>query len=315
MSQSRVSNTSRSRRAFTLVETTITVVIIAILASILLVAVGRGLIFARESAERQNLVALKFAVTQFKTEFGFYPPVIQDNNRSNYPSFAAGTDSRVGPIDDLGGSQQPVVFEGTRVDARLARETAYLQGYTTATGNTVIDPDYRYSDYSLATYLAGALDDFDINRKAIDGAMGPKFTKPGETGAFAQRGQAYDAYFDFSKGGRGTREAVDDRAMALSNPQRRPIIKDRWGTAIRFYRWLPRADTSGAADAKPSILIPRTVGDPRTNPALAGAEFAIVSLGNDKATDDGRPIAVGDLNAAGGTPNVSTKDNIVEVGP
>lgn len=274
-------------RGFTLVEAAITVIIIAVLVGLIIVAVGRGAIFARESAERQNIVALKMAVVQFKNEFGFLPPVVKDAS----------------PVDRRSdGSFQPNTYLGRPVD--VDRDRAYLQGYTSAGGNTVIDPDRRYSELSLQYYLMGALDaDPGNSNIPIDGATGPKFTKPREDGAFAQRGKAYDAFYDLGKASSRVAKSGDFGIR----------LTDRWGQPLRYYRWLPRAGTG--SDTQPDILIPRSVGDPTSNPEVRGAEFAIVSLGPDQNTDDRRPIPVGQTGTINPPLNGTTADNIVEVGP
>ncbi|MCC6320110.1 MAG: type II secretion system protein [Phycisphaerales bacterium] len=280
-----------ARRGFTLVETAITVIIIAVLAGILLLAIGKGAIFARESAERQTVNSLKTAVILFKNDFGFYPPLVKDAT----------------PVAVLpnGGGTQPNTYLGKvsqQNTGTMDSDRAYLQGFTSAAGGTPLTTDRRYSELSLPYYLMGALDaDPNNTGKPVDGVLGPKFTRPNEDGTFAQRGAATEALFDFGKGGRGVRESAT-----------RLVFLDRWQSPIRYYRWNPRPDKQSG---KPVIMVPRCVGDPIKNPSLASAEFAIVSLGNDKRTDEQQPRRAGETNQTGPAADPATDDDIVEVGP
>ncbi|MFN7022391.1 MAG: type II secretion system protein [Phycisphaerales bacterium] len=278
---------SREVRAFTLVETAIVVIIIAVLAGVLLTAIGRGVIVARESAERQLLSSLKTAVVQFKADFGFYPPLVKDNN----------------PIQVVDGATQPRTYMGAGLTAaQMDQDRAYLQGFTSAVGGTPLTTDVRYSELSLQYYMMGVLDaDPNNTGKPIDGVKGPKFTRPNENGTFAQRGSSSEPLFDFGKGGRGVRQS-----------ETQIVFLDRWQTPIRYYRWLARPNKQ---TGRPQILIPRAVGDPRKNITLASAEFAIVSLGNDKRTAEGPPREVGDNNPPTTLDDGFTEDDIVEVGP
>lgn len=306
-------------RGFTLIETVVTVVIIALLASILLVGISRALGYARSSAERQLVTSLKIAVVQFKEEFKFLPPLVQDETPNG---LAAGGDGSQGPVQKKlrGGTSvlQPVTYGGSWADARATAEEAYLNGYKTANPTAApgdesdrLDPDRRYSVYSLQYYLMGMLDisDNSPNAKPVDGAKGAQFTKVREDGLFEQRGKAYEAFFDASK---------DPKRLVTENTgpnsEVRFVMNDRWLHPIRYYRWKPRPAVGGNQAVN---LVPRSVGDPRTNPELRDAEFAIVSIGADGLTDDGKPIRVGVKPGDADSPNnvsPSIIDNIVEVG-
>ena len=72
----------RSTRAnvsgFTLVEVLVTITIIAILASMLSVAVSRALIRAREFTVQNEMMQLEAALEKFNIEYGFYPPSFKE---------------------------------------------------------------------------------------------------------------------------------------------------------------------------------------------------------------------------------------------
>lgn len=77
--------TSKSRsprcRGFTLVELMVTIVIIAVLASLAFVFSKRGLMAARRTEEMSNIRQAGTAVTSLASEYGYYP-MGYDNNRA-----------------------------------------------------------------------------------------------------------------------------------------------------------------------------------------------------------------------------------------
>lgn len=312
-------------RAFTLIEVSITIIIIAVLAGIVLIAVGKARRVAQLTGERQVLVALKQSITAFENDFGFLPPLVHDNAgpsrvESNdpdppgaWPSFSAGADSRTGPVDRdpiYDNQLQPVAVGGSRDATRREREQAFLEGFSGAgAGATPIAWDFRYSAYSLPYYLMGVLDVQDMN-KAIDGADGPRLTAPRPDGTFTRRGKAYDAFYDISTN-------IKRKGTDASSPQYGVTFNDRWNRPIRYYRWEARPASSTAAPGSPEskarTLVPRAAGDPRTNPKLRGARYALVILGEDHLTDMRRPIEVGDDGALNPPLNDTVKDDIVEV--
>jgi prepilin-type N-terminal cleavage/methylation domain-containing protein len=175
----------------------------------------------------------------------------------------------------------------------------------------------RYSTLSLPYYVFGLLG------KDEDGVDGPGYTEPQRDGTFSRRGRAYPSRMDISSdGARLKRDPADPVRMAYV---------DRWGKAatssegwpaanpIRYYRWKPAFKASGALD---QYLVPRAVGDPNTNIALRGAEYAIVSVGPDGVTDERRPLPVQAPGGPAADPRTEaepidgrvTADDIVEVG-
>lgn len=289
---------------FSLVELSVVVVVIVILASLATVAVARALSGSRRSAEQFLLSSLKQGVEQFRQDFGFLPPLVNDRDDDG-PQFP-GTN----PIyQDASGLVRPRV-----------RDAAFLRSERR--------PDEaRYSEYSLAYYLIGVLDAPDQHPTApapIDGVNGPGFTRPEPDGSFSKRGPTYGPYVD---------AGVRKRLVVEDAVQGRYKVVDRWYVpgqnpawpGIRYYRWLPRTDSAGRVT---EYLVPRTVGDPNADASLRGAAFAIVSLGPDGRTQDDGTAARRDLRplpkTPPGTPSAETdatpidpaytRDNLVEVG-
>jgi len=259
-------------RAFTVIEVSVTIIIITMLTGLVMVMANRAIRGARRDAERQVLIALKKSITAFETEFGFVPPLADD------------------AIGIFGG--QPAAV-GNTPDG-LAR----LQGFVSPNlGALPITGETRFSINALQYYLMGLC--------PVDGAPGSAFTRPNADGTFAKRGKAYDSFYD----------ASSQSKRIQTDPSGTAIFNDRWGSPIRYYRWEPRPGFATAApgtpDARLRTLVPRAAGDPRLDVKVRGARYALVILGEDKLTDDGAPIEVGN----GMEPPVSgaAADDIVEV--
>lgn len=278
-------------RAFTLVEAVVVVIIIATVAAIVLVALASSVKGARLASERQEIRSLATAVEQFKSTFGFLPPLLDDRA------------SAQGPIQ--GG------VLAVRSDRFLAGE--------------VQPNEPRYSVYSLAYFVMGLGDVPGAGGRPIDGAAGPRMTKPNPDGTFAQAGQMWEPFSAM-----GSKDAT--RLVRDMGEQARIVAVDRWGrgatftgttppvNSLRYYRWRPQY-LAAAAPGQPQVLdqymVPRAVGDPNANPALRNAGFAIVSVGVDGLTDERRPLPrEGTTNPATLSDPIGpeTKDDIVEVG-
>src|SRR5262249_43371540 len=65
-------------RGFTVIELSIVLIIIAILSAIALVAIRGTVLTSRTAAEKQVCIALRQGVEQFKQQFNFLPPLIDD---------------------------------------------------------------------------------------------------------------------------------------------------------------------------------------------------------------------------------------------
>lgn len=271
----------RRRRAFTLIEASVTVIIIAMLAGILLLAVRKGVVGARIAAERQLLSAMSTGVQAFRNDHGFLPPLIDDR-----------LDSAGNPVGSVLDSQ----------NRPRVRDADFLMYAGTSDPN-----DPRYSVYALQWYIMGMLD-VPVAGRPLDGATGPGYTEPQRDGTFAGRGKVYQAKFDVGRlGSRNTVNVVQSDVARIS-------ITDRWGSNIRYYRWKPQYGADGQVS---QYLVPRAVGDHRVNAEVRSAEYAIVSLGPDQRTDERRPLPTAGTVTAATDPaalDESVRDDLVETG-
>jgi prepilin-type N-terminal cleavage/methylation domain-containing protein len=279
---------ARAPRAFTLIEAVVVVIIIGVIASIILVALNGAMKRARDAAERQEIRSLTTAVEQFKAEFGFLPPLIND---------------ATGPI----------------VGGQLAiRPDKFLSGDTTPN-------EPRFSVYTLPYFVMGMGDAPGAGGRPIDGAAGPRMTRPNPDGTFNVGGKVYEP--SSAMGSKDSTRIVRDMA-----DQSQLVAVDRWGrgssftgatppaNALRYYRWLPKYLPAAANQlaAVNQYMVPRAVGDPNKNEALRNAGFAIVSVGPNGVTDEKRPLPRTGSSDGSCDPTPidveSTKDDIVEVG-
>lgn len=272
------------RGAFTLVEVLVVFSIIGVLIVLALGAASVVARTARTTAERQFVGSLALGVERFKQEYGFLPALVDD------------TDPQ-GPVDRT-------TLKSPRVHrAPYLRCDRTEDWYEDRDGDGRPE-DARYSVHSLPFYLVGVLD------REIDGYDGPSFTAPQRDGAFSRQGTKVDAFVDVSR----DRERL---ASTGSADEGRYTLRDRWGTAVRYYRWEPVTDASKKVV---QYQVPRPAGSWKDNEKLRSAAFAIVSLGPDRATDGRKPLAgpgTDDPNGstdASETPGPEAADDIVEVG-
>lgn len=255
---------AQKARAFTLVEALIVFVIISLLAALVYVAVGASVKAARKSADQQYLRALGLSIEQFKQQFGFLPPLVDDANAG-------------GPIDT------------TNYRPRLAGEALGGAGATTRYLRYEADPaGRRYSEYSLSYYLLGILN------KDYDGVDGAGFTQPQADGTFSRRGRKFDPLFDSA--------STPERIARAGAQNERTVLLDRNGLPIRYYRWSPTAHGKGAGlpSVYPGVVgndpardgeirsynVPVILGDPKENQALRSAGWALLAAGADRVLDD-----------------------------
>ncbi len=135
MVRTRQSDSGR-RRGFTLVELIAVIGIIVVLVSILLVAMGGARRSAQRAQTSRQLSSITTAMDAFKTDFGWYPPLLINN--------------------DEGGNPTALLSNGASM--YVVPEAAHLSGLGTSTD------DYRsamsgaryHSTVSITVYLVGA---------------------------------------------------------------------------------------------------------------------------------------------------------------
>ncbi len=153
------SHQRRGGRGFTLIEVAVVVIIIALLASLALVALSHAMATGREAAERAAVNAMKLACEQFHSDFGFDVPLVDDS------------------VDPAGNGDKVAVRDNTF----LAYGTADSLGKP------------HYSELSLAYYLTGVLP------AEIDGKDGPGMTEVSRDGTFSKSGRVYGPYTDVER--------------------------------------------------------------------------------------------------------------------
>ena len=326
-----------SRAGFTIVELLMSIIVIGTLMALLIVGLRAATRFARTAAERQNVIALREAVTQFRQEFGFVPPLVRDQCIDPPPQRAR-IEEKLGTGSNASRSfYRYAVYDfadisyGTEWRKTFQREAPPTP--PAGFGSMAMYYDKRYSECSLPYYLLGPVEvDLTTNMTGavvpIDGVPGPGFLKPVRDGTFivptetlatggsGRLGQKYEPFF------RPNNSSVklylnpgptkEDRAD-LS-------LRDRNDVPIRYYRWMKFDVRIDREPINNWLRVPVLVGDPEKSPNLRDATFAIIAAGPDQAFGD-EPIA--ELRQKLGlAPDASEtiarmkamEDNIVEVG-
>ena len=229
--------TAKRAGGFTLAEIIVSIFIIFLLMGIGLVSYRVAANQARIASDRALVNGLKIAVEDFKREFGFIPPLVKDN----------GNDGQGDSLIQVDGLILPSVFSPV-----IAVDINALRGEQSARIP-------RYSTYSLAYYLIGALD------SEVDGVDGPGFVEVRRAGNFApvvdpksidagdrgtlelaRRGpKKYEPFFDTNRGGVELYIDVANRLTITPAPGQvsrtrlyyRAEIRDRNSVPVRYYRW------------------------------------------------------------------------------
>ncbi|MCA9304420.1 MAG: type II secretion system protein [Phycisphaerales bacterium] len=253
-----------SRSAFTLVELLLVIAIVGLLVGLLTVGLTKALNTAKKAASEQSTKALVQAVEQFRSEFGFLPPLVHDgvvisgSDPAYQPAANLAQSQSDGPTIDIGVSDSRpdialVWSEGVDRNFLRRRTGMGLDEIDLPSGGGPWDndsawDDRRYSKFSLAYYLGGVLG------KGIDGLEGPGFARPLADGSFEGVGypvgstrDRYEPTMDVDR--RGVRIQVgygelsefpehDQVAPAALMPGDTEIaLVDSFGHAYRYYRW------------------------------------------------------------------------------
>ncbi len=316
------------RGGFTLIEIMFAVLILALLLSLLIVGVRRASRTVKDTVDRQTVHAIAMAVSDFKKEFKFNPPMVQE-----MPGTAGML--RLVRMAPTGAVNQILVYDLGRPADLVA-----LQGAATPDPTNPFGDELRYSTSSLAIYLAGA---FEVPYSStatfipMDGVKGPGFYEPRRDGTFKVPVELTSSSANASK--RGTPHAPlvqlggsAPRLIIRDTEAKELALVDRNGTPIRYYRWEPKV--SATPDLLADLRVPPMVGrdptgfpingtrsdrDLTANTQLRSAKFAIVAAGNNKLFGD-ETIAELKLGLANNADSddelrrLAEEDNIVEVG-
>lgn len=345
MTSGTTSNTGRP--GFTLIELLVSIAIIALLITLVTVGAAHASKLAKGTSERQTVVQLNQAVQAFKQEFGFLPPLVTHSDTIK----PVGRDVNNGlVINSYGGNVADNTksyngnagfLEGfsSKADPGTAGSTIMSSDWAAAsgTGSGSTAPDRRFSEYSLAYFLVGALG------RDLDGVDGPGMFKPKADGTFdfgttsnssrvnKALGRSYPPFVDTSRkspkletdltaAAADTGMSTNDRNTgALTAQNVRYQLLSPSGKPYRYYRWAPRKIVTATItyfdpekqtftrpeDSADLLDVPSLLGDPRTNADLRGAEYAIVSPGAD--------AYFGDLNIEAATFIADKQDDLAEI--
>ncbi len=333
---------ARAARGFTIIEIMVSLVVIAVLISLVTVGVRTALRQSKNTSEQFMASGLRSSVEQFKNEFGFLPPLVNDGE-------PLGTADGGPIIDDprRNGFQQVAVRSRAFMVARTgagAVDTNIVGPVNGYSGADSSFSDKRYSKFSLPFYLMGECGArHEDNDAVIDGVAGQGFVTPSRDGRFDPRGRKHEAFFTPQSASLLKRQYVDplefeehDGAPG-SNLDGDPSsvallgIRDR---AFRYYRWENLEPLDASAELGEFMNVPKLLQDPATwaDPDASSevseyraGSYAIIGSGRDGVFGT-EPVRV--LEAALGTtlsdPNSATavaelrkramSDNAVEVG-
>lgn len=278
--------THSTRRAFTLVEMLLMLLIVALLIGLLTVGLRHAIAVARRAASTQDVNSLKIGVESFRNDFGFTPPLVKDG----YPQTPG---NPAGPLREINNRTYAWTYN-SGLSTQLERDQD--REYLIADPGSIPDvgeDDYRFSTYSLAYYLMGALG------KDIDGLQGPGSRKPLRDGSFDRMTtDTYPARYD-PKGGS---ELVYSPWSPgdTSQSEGRWQIRDRNGVAFRYYRWEAAGpNDSGYSNTEPlaNLRVPKIFGDAaldsdrnvspaQDQPEFRDAGYALVAAGADGVFGD-----------------------------
>lgn len=308
------------RPGFSLVELLVAITIIIVVLSLVLVAVNAAGTGARKKAQSATVRSMGLAIEQFSQSFGTIPPLVQDGLQSSgggamtLPAvqldrggaIAAGDPVEIAPgngLIRLAAVYNPAhlpnrrMLEGLPAVGGVPTDAQLLDRYRVGT-QAWRDSNQRYSKYTLAYYLSGALP------SAVDGVDGPGMVRPLGDGTFegvkadsadpleangrSTSRDRYEPFFDSDRGSAKTvreyfdideyRENTGNADLEIADPSsqtdwRHVAIVDDGGKAYRYYRWEPLSASYGiTARATYQLNIPYVLLDEAAVEALASAD-------------------------------------------
>jgi type II secretory pathway pseudopilin PulG len=321
-------------RGFTIVELLSSLFVIGLILAILIVGLRYFFAAGQSTKQRAAVAQMKQAVADFRSKFGYLPPLVMDQYVAPTPL--------PGGMAAAGLAQQSVKNAGASGLYRIAvvEDSLFDLWIPTAVANNEYK-DPRFSVRTLPYYLMGALD-VDITgatdvKLPIDGVLGPGSHRPNSDGSFAVppevirdyttnpglplRKYTAETYLPFidagstdpklSRAADGLYDAGSDTApMQLT-------LRDGKNVVYRYYRWAMK----DPANVPPVVNqnIPLLVGN-ASDAAVRGAKYAIVGAGPNQVFGDedvtelrtklGRPLNYPEATAR----KEAASDNVVEVG-
>ncbi|MEZ6233970.1 MAG: type II secretion system protein [Phycisphaerales bacterium] len=299
-----------ARRAFTIIELLVAILVISVLIGLLIVAVQFALRSTRRANDQSLVTGIQTGVGLFQNTFSNQaPPLVYDGAPIALPSHPATPKIpggvTMGPVQRPGGSADPIVATFDRIyqdgGATFLRGRASTSPASEPT--PLFDPieDPRYSKFALPIILGGALG------ASVDGVDGPglRLSYTNRDGWIIggeatirepflglsrddATAAAYVSADEYAEHGAG---AVPPSALN-ADPDRVAYVSVS-GTAIRYYRWEPSSESEvqGTATGPLAYLnIPLILRDPRdwddpmepgprVPEQLRSSSYAIVSAG------------------------------------
>mgnify|MGYP000914002058 CR=1 FL=1 len=320
-----ISDRERGRGVgFTLVEVLFSVLIIGVLMGLLIVGFRSARTFTQSVGDRTAVANIKAAVAKFNAEFGFPPPLVCDQAPQAVTTGPMPHGARSSIAPNGPDRSRFAVYNFSR-DASNADLTVLRPATLTLPGAANPFEDDRYSERTIAYYLAGACDterdralSLDV---PIDGVAGLGFYTPNIDGTFdvpadvsnpqrntgdritRRRKAAFESFIDISGKAvsiaHSTPSASEGQAAADPNNRRAVAVVDGKGVPIRYYRWLHAEPLDGIEDYRIPPLVGRAnIGgnvypgaipadrDIAENPQLRDATYAIVAAGPNGAFGD-----------------------------
>ncbi len=319
------------RAGFTLIELLVGITIIALLAALLISGLSRAVERARSTTAQQSIDALVLGVTQFKNDFGFYPPLvhdgapISDGDDLRRPFVQIEGQQRDGPLVEIDSGdiqfERLVVWAEGEDSAFFRRREGGVNDRVELTQGGEWDDDrawsdIRYSKFALPFYLSG------VGGKRLDGVAGPGFARPQANGLFIgvgyPVGSTRDRYEPVVDADTGSLKQVIGYFEQLEYAEHESAVPgtvmptdaevaflDPWGRAVRYYRWEAGRLVNGrlVVESTLDLNIPPVLVDP--------AVYAGVQNNPNNAVDDS---IANDL--TGGDPELrSARFAIVSAGP
>ncbi len=307
---------ARAARAFTIVELSIVVLVIIILAGILMVSLRGAMGSARQANTERFLGTVVQAVEQFKNDLTYYPPLLAVEGGAT-----GVVELGLDPPDSI--LKPQVIVPEALAEKRNPGSAPAVIDYLQKT---------RFgSEFTLATYLMG-IGDVDNHETGAasspkigastpddDGNAGPGFRNPGPDRAWGGAADRQDqrSKFTATKTGRVYGPYLDpgatEKFLALDVKGRTGMWKlvDPWGQPLRYYVNWPRKDRTPLPQGGPQPSVDYTPVELRTQDSVQAqiddptgaasldmdrqvftASFMILSAGEPRLKDaDGKAIA------------------------
>jgi type II secretory pathway pseudopilin PulG len=316
---------SRGRGAFTIMELMMSVLVIALIISLLMVSMRYFFAAGQSAKQRGAVTSMKQAVADFQTKFGFVPPLVRDQYRPN-----------PGVVNHAGRGSTTAVSGENRIVVVSDADLALIPG--TVADNVYADA--RYSVRTLPYYLVGALD-LDLRAGGspecpIDGVLGPGSYSPERDGSFRipaemkrdvlsgnpprkLMAEVYKPFIDAGSSDPKLVRGADSAAVDGNDidPKVMLQLRDAKNVAYRYYRWVKLDPALNPTAVNQNI--PLLVGS-ASDASVRGASYAIVGSGPNQVFGDedittvrsrlGRPLNYSEAKAR----EEAASDNIVEVG-